>query len=162
MPATDGTVYLTNGSVSDPFVVFDTYDWRSVIENGIFKEGKHPWHLGKFPKKIEAAVVVHCHFTLLVMGLCTAFRLGQAKPEAAPTDEMQTYPSLSTALLGGEGMAGFRLRRKRGKSRQGHHLCGGGLWHFLSGRTGHLDWYASASSPLSAWLSPRHPSALWH
>ena len=62
-PATDGTVYLTNGPVSDPFVVFDTYDWRSVIENGIFKEGKHPWHLGQFPKKTEAAVVVHCHFT---------------------------------------------------------------------------------------------------
>ena len=74
-PATDGTVYLTNGPVSDPFVVFDTYDWRSVIENGIFKEGKHPWHLGHFPKKTEAAVVVHCHFSLLVMGLCTAFRL---------------------------------------------------------------------------------------
>ncbi len=31
VPATDGTVYLTNGPVSDPFVVFDTYDWRSVI-----------------------------------------------------------------------------------------------------------------------------------
>ncbi len=43
------------------------YDWRSVIENGIFKEGKHPWHLLKFPKRTEAAVVVHCHFTLLVM-----------------------------------------------------------------------------------------------
>src|SRR5437660_2144856 len=124
LPATDGTVYLTNGPVTNPFVVFDTYDWRSVIENGIFKEGKHPWHLGKFPKKTEAAVVVHCHFTLLVMGLCTAFRLGQAKQEAAPTDEGQTPPSLSTALLGGEGMARWRLRRKRGKSRQGHHLCG--------------------------------------
>ena len=36
LPATDGTVYLTNGPVTDPFVVFDTYDWRSVIENGIF------------------------------------------------------------------------------------------------------------------------------
>jgi len=36
---------LTNGPVSDPFVVFVTYDWRSVIENGIFKEGKYPWHL---------------------------------------------------------------------------------------------------------------------
>ena len=77
-PATDGTVYLTNGPVSDPFVVFDSYDWRSVMENGIFKEGKHPWHLGHFPKRTEAAVIVHCHFTLLVMGLCTAFRLWQA------------------------------------------------------------------------------------
>src|SRR5262249_54800579 len=70
-----GPSRLPNGSVKDPFVVFDTYDWRSVIENGIFKEGKHPWHLGRFPKRTQAAVVVHCHFTLLVMGLCTAFRL---------------------------------------------------------------------------------------
>lgn len=32
LPTGEGTVYLTNGPVSDPFVVFDTYDWRSVIE----------------------------------------------------------------------------------------------------------------------------------
>jgi hypothetical protein len=84
VPATDGTVYLTNGPVSDPFVVFDTYDWRSVIENGIFKEGKHPWHLGRFPKKTEAAVVVHCHFTVLVMALATALRLWQAQQAISP------------------------------------------------------------------------------
>lgn len=112
VPATDGTVYLTNGPVTDPFVVFDTYDWRSVIENGIFKEGKHPWHLGNFPKKTEAAVVVHCHFTLLVMALCTAFRLWQAKPAPAPTPQTETLPSLTTALLGGEGTARWRLRLK--------------------------------------------------
>ncbi len=112
VPETSGTVYLTNGSVSDPFVVFDSYDWRSVIENGIFKEGKHPWHLGQFPKKTEAAVVVHCHFTLLVMGLCTAFRLWQAQPAAAPTHQTQTPASLSTALLAGEGTARWRLRLK--------------------------------------------------
>jgi len=63
VPATDGTVYLTNGSVRDPFVVFDRYDGRWVIENGLFKEGKYPWHLGRFPKRTEAAVVVHVHFT---------------------------------------------------------------------------------------------------
>ena len=51
VPQTGGTVYLTNGEVRDPFVVFDTYDWRSVIENGIFKEGKHPWHLLNFPSE---------------------------------------------------------------------------------------------------------------
>ncbi len=112
VPATDGTVYLTNGPVRDPFVVFDTYDWRSVIENGIFKEGKHPWHLGTFPKKTEAAVVVHCSFTLLVMTLCTAFRLWQAKPAISPTQQTETCPSLSTALLGGEGTARWRLRLK--------------------------------------------------
>src|SRR6266852_1265727 len=70
VPKGGGTVYLTNASVSDPFTVFDTYDWRSVIENGLFKEGKHPWHLLRVPQRTEAAVVVHCHFTLLVMGLC--------------------------------------------------------------------------------------------
>ena len=111
-PATNGTVYLTNGPVSDPFVVFDTYDWRSVIEHGIFKEGKHPWHLGQFPKKTEAAVVVHCHFTLLVMGLCSAFRLWQAKSAAVPKQDTAPLPSLSTALLGGEGTARWRLRLK--------------------------------------------------
>ena len=112
VPAGAGTVYLTNGPVRDPFVVFDTYDWRSVIENGIFKEGKYPWHLGRFPKKTEAAVVVHCYFTLLVMALCTAFRLGQARPAAVPTNEREPGPSLSTALLGGEGTARWRLRLK--------------------------------------------------
>jgi Transposase DDE domain len=112
VPATDGTVYLTNGSVSDPFVVFDSYDWRSVIENGIFKEGKHPWHLGTFPKRTQAAVVVHSHFTLLMMGLCTAFRLWQAQQAAAPTQETEPVPRLSSALLGGEGTARWRLRLK--------------------------------------------------
>lgn len=112
VPATDGTVYLTNGSVRDPFVVFDRYDWRSVIENGIFREGKYPWHLDRFPKRTEAAVIVHVHFTLLVMALCTAFRLWQAQPAPAPTPQTETLPSLTTALLGGEGTARWRLRLK--------------------------------------------------
>jgi len=105
-------VYLTNGQGSSPFVVFDTYDWRSVIENGIFKEGKHPWHLGHFPQKTEAAVIVHSHFTLLVMALGTAFRLWQAQSAAAPTHQTETAPSLSTALLRGEGTARWRRRLK--------------------------------------------------
>ena len=111
-PSAGGTVYLTNGEVRDPFVIFETYDWRSVIENGIFKEGKYSWHLGRFPKKTEAAVVVHSHFTLLVMGLCTAFRVWQAHQAIAPTEQTASHPSLSTALLGGEGTARWRLRLK--------------------------------------------------
>jgi Transposase DDE domain len=102
----EGSVYLTNGSVSDPFVTFDRYDERSVIENGIFKEGKYPWHLTHFPKKTQAAVIVHCHFTLLVMGLSTAFRLWQANTAL----QAQTVSSLSSALLGGEGTARWRQR----------------------------------------------------
>lgn len=110
VPKGEGTVYLTNGPVSDPFVVFDRYDCRSVIENGIFKEGKYPWHLGRFPKKTEAAVIVHVHFTLLMMGLSTAFRLWQA--QQASTQQPERGASLSTALLGGEGTARWRQRLK--------------------------------------------------
>jgi hypothetical protein len=110
VPKGGGTVYLTNAPVSDPFTIFDTYDWRSVIENGIFKEGKHPWHLLRFPQRTEAAVVVHSHFTLLVMGLCTAFRLWQAQSTLLPTAQTAVQPSLSTALLGGEGTARWRQR----------------------------------------------------
>src|SRR5258708_2495322 len=109
-PKTGGTVSLTNGDVDDPFHIFDTSDWRSVIENGIFKEGKHPWHLLRFPKRTEAAVVVHCFFTLLVMGLCTAFRLWQAQVATTPTSSTEVLPSLSSALLGGEGTARWRQR----------------------------------------------------
>jgi hypothetical protein len=110
VPKTGGTVYLTNAPVSDPFTIFDTYDWRSVIENGIFKEGKHPWHLLRFPQRTTAAVVVHCHFTLVVMGLCTAFRLWQVQQASTPTSHTSLQPSLSTALLGGEGTARWRQR----------------------------------------------------
>ncbi len=109
-PKTGGTVYLTNADVRDPFTVFDTYDWRSVIENGIFKEGKHPWHLLKFPRRTQAAVVVHCHFTLVVMGLCTAFRLWQAQSAVTPSAQTEAVPTLSSALLGGEGTARWRKR----------------------------------------------------
>jgi hypothetical protein len=96
--------------VRDPFVVFDTYVWRSVIENGIFKEGKHPWHLLNFPKRTEAAVVVHCHLTLLVMGMTTAFRLWHKPQAPAPTALTAVLPTLSSALLGGEGIARWRKR----------------------------------------------------
>lgn len=109
-PKGGGTVYLTNGDVRDPFGIFDTYDWRSVIENGIFKEGKHPWHLLRFPKRTEAAVMVHVFFTLLVMALCTAFRLWQAQTAAAPTEATEVLPTLSSALLGAEGTARWRQR----------------------------------------------------
>jgi hypothetical protein len=115
-----GTVYLTNGPVADPFVVFDDYDWRSVIENGIFKEGKHPWHLEHAPQKTEAAVVLHCYFTLITMALCTAFRLQQAREAAAQRADApeldgraSAAETLSSVLLGGEGTARWRRRLKQ-------------------------------------------------
>jgi len=105
-----GTVYLTNGPVADPFVAFDTYDWRSVIENGIFKEGKQPWHLEQFPQRTEAAVLVQCYFTLTVMALCTAFRLCQEAADTTPTTADDADTTLTSALLGGEGTQRWRQR----------------------------------------------------
>src|SRR2546429_438695 len=58
----------------------------------------------------RSAAVVHCHFTFLVMGLCTAFRLWQAKSTLVPTAQTAVHPNLSTALLGGEGTARWRQR----------------------------------------------------
>src|SRR5207244_11341905 len=68
------------------------------------------WHLLKFPKRTQAAVVVPCHLTLLVMGLSTAFRWWQKQPASAPTALTEGLPTLSSALLGGEGIARWRKR----------------------------------------------------
>jgi hypothetical protein len=103
-----GIVYLTNAAVNDPFVVFDDYDWRSVIENGIFKEGKHPWHLTHFPQKTKQAVTVHCFFTLMVMALCTAFRLWRAhgelsdEPDPSPLPARRQFPTAPSQPLSWE------------------------------------------------------------
>lgn len=106
-------------------MVFDDDDWRSVIENGIFTEDKHPWHLTHFPQKTEEAVVVHCVFALTVMALCTTFRLwapaGPPEPEpAAETQRPVRRPAppvpLETTLLGGEGAERWR-RRLRAENR---------------------------------------------
>jgi hypothetical protein len=51
VPKGGGTVDLTNGEVCHPFVIVDTSDWRRVSENGMFKEGTHPWHLVRFPTR---------------------------------------------------------------------------------------------------------------
>src|SRR5216684_1546040 len=155
VPKGGGTVYLTNASVSDPFTVFDTYDWRSVIENGLFKEGKHPWHLLRFPQRTEAAVVVHCHFTLLVMGLCTAFRLWQAKSMLVPTAQTAVQANLSTALLGGEGTARWR-QRLRDENRDKIIVFIGQAYGIF-----HLAEFATASAPLRSRLSTGRSSPFW-
>ena len=105
--AKGGTVYLTNGPVDNPFAPFDDYDWRSVIENGLFREAKHPWHLKNSPQKNEAGVVVHVFFTLMVMALTTAYRLESQREEETDQDSPQP---LGVALLGGEGAQRWRQR----------------------------------------------------
>jgi hypothetical protein len=102
-------VFLTNGPVDDAFVVFDDYDLRSLIENGIFREGKQPWNLEHAPMKTEAAVIVHVVFTLSVMALATAYRLWSKQQELAR--EETTAPDFT--LLEGEGAETWRRRLQR-------------------------------------------------
>lgn len=101
-----GHVYLTNGHASDAFAVFDTYDGRSLIENGLFREGKGPWVLEHTPQKNENAVIVHVVFTMAVMALATAYRIWSRQQEL---DEPET-PQTGSALLGGEGTTAWRRR----------------------------------------------------
>ncbi|OIO73593.1 MAG: hypothetical protein AUJ85_07675 [Elusimicrobia bacterium CG1_02_37_114] len=46
-----GPVYLTNMGVKNPFVAFDVYDDRSLIENCLYKESKHGWYIKHSPQK---------------------------------------------------------------------------------------------------------------
>src|SRR5438094_8257608 len=46
------------------------------------------------------------------MGLCTAFRLWQRQQDQAAVQQTAAPATLSTALLGGEGTARWRLRLK--------------------------------------------------
>lgn len=72
--AGDETVFLTSLAVDQPLAVLDTYDLRSLIENCAFRELKQGWHLGKFPKKTEAAVRAHVLLTLVIFTLTNAYR----------------------------------------------------------------------------------------
>lgn len=99
-------VLLTNGSVEDAFEAYDDYDQRSLIENGIFREGKQPWNLEHAPMKIEAAVIVHVVFTLAVMALATGFRIWSKQQEL----DQQEGVAPDFTLLDGEGAESWRRR----------------------------------------------------
>ena len=71
-------VYLTNAPVNNPWTIFDLYDDRSWVENGLFRNSKQFWHLTRwFPKKNEAGVRSHLTFVMLVTAVTTAYRLWQ-------------------------------------------------------------------------------------
>jgi hypothetical protein len=81
-------IYLTNGSVDDPWSILDIYDDRSWIENGLFRNSKQFWHLTRwFPKRTEAGVRSHLTFVMLMVATATAYRLWskiQSHPADAP------------------------------------------------------------------------------
>jgi DDE family transposase len=67
-------VLLSTDPACDPFVAFDAYDDRSLIENTCNREAKQSWFLEHHPKRSEAGMRVHAYFVFMCMGLVAAFR----------------------------------------------------------------------------------------
>jgi len=76
-PLDKQVVLVTNGAVKDPFVAFDRYDDRSLMENGLFRETKQNWHLENPPKKSRAGVFVQVYMVMAMKALTTAFLMWQ-------------------------------------------------------------------------------------
>ena len=72
-PVEKQVVLVTNISVRDPFISFDRYDDRSLIENNLFREVKQNWHLEHPPKKTKEGVYVHVYLVMAMKALTTAF-----------------------------------------------------------------------------------------
>jgi hypothetical protein len=76
-------VLLTTHPADDPFVAFDAYDDRSLIENGCNREAKEHWFLERHPQRSEAGVRVHAYFVFVCMAMVAAFRLYKSKTDEA-------------------------------------------------------------------------------
>jgi len=76
-------VFLTTAPVDDPFVAFDAYDRRSVIENTCNREAKEHWFLEHHPKRSESGMRVHTYFVFTCMALVEAYRAYKAKADLA-------------------------------------------------------------------------------
>jgi len=76
-PLDKQVVLVTNAKVKDPFVAFDRYDERSLMENGLFRETKQNWHLENPPKKSREGVFVQVYMVMAIKALTTAFLMWQ-------------------------------------------------------------------------------------
>jgi len=76
-------VLLTTDPAPDPFVAFDKYDDRSLIENTCNREAKESWFLEHHPKRSEAGVRVQTYFVFVCMALVAAYREYKAKADKA-------------------------------------------------------------------------------
>ena len=72
-PLEKQVVFVTNMDVRDPFVTFDRYDDRSLMENRLFREVKQNWHFQHPPKKTREGVYVQAYMTMALKALTTAF-----------------------------------------------------------------------------------------
>ena len=76
-PVDKQVVFVTNREVKDPFVAFDRYDERSLIENNLFRETKQNWHLEDPPKKTREGVFVQVYMVMAMKALTKAFLMWQ-------------------------------------------------------------------------------------
>lgn len=72
-PLEKQVVFVTNIDVKDPFVTFDRYDSRSLMENKLFREVKQNWHFEHPPKKTKEGVYIQTYMTMGMKALTTAF-----------------------------------------------------------------------------------------
>jgi hypothetical protein len=72
-PLDKQVVLVTNGNVQDPFIAFDPYDDRSLIENNLFRDTKQNWCLEHPPKKTKEGVWVQVYVVMGIKALTTAF-----------------------------------------------------------------------------------------
>ena len=72
-PVENQVVFVTNMDVKDPFIAFDRYDERSLMENNLFKELKQNWHLEHPPKKTKEGVYIQTYTSMAMKALTTAF-----------------------------------------------------------------------------------------
>jgi hypothetical protein len=72
-PPEKQVVFVTNMDVKDPFVTFDRYDDRSLMENKLFREVKQNWHFQHPPKKTREGVYIQSYMTMAIKALTTAF-----------------------------------------------------------------------------------------
>ena len=76
-PLDKQVVFVTNGEVKDPFVAFDRYDGRSLMENNLFRDTKQGWHLEDSPKKTREGVFVQVYMVMAMKALTKAFLMWQ-------------------------------------------------------------------------------------
>jgi hypothetical protein len=76
-PLDKQVVFVTNREVKDPFVAFDRYDDRSLMENNLFRETKQGWYLEDPPKKNREGVFVQVYMVMAMKALTKAFLMWQ-------------------------------------------------------------------------------------
>jgi hypothetical protein len=105
-------VLLTTHPSDEPFVAFDAYDDRSLIENSCNREAKEHWFLEHHPKRSGAGVRVHAYFVFCCMALVAAFRFYKAKTDQAARRGQDTgVGALSPRARGEQSRQGRRFHR---------------------------------------------------